>query len=180
MVGVDDPGDKTDVGGVIADDAEFKIAVDQLAGNLARKASAYLDLHLRVQPAILLDVLEEVEGGGLVGADDEATGRVVTKFGEGVFHLVSNVLETARVFEDDPAGVGEEKIFPSAIDQSFSDFVFQTLDGEGDGRLGPQELLSGAGEAFFRRDGLEHLQRVELHSTHTPLGQYKPSLSNHL
>lgn len=115
-IGVDDGGDEAFVAGVEGDEAEFEVAIDELGRDFARKTAADLNLDLGVLGTILLDVAEEVEGSGFVGADGEAAGGVIAEFSEGVVHVAFEVFEAAGEFEDDLAGVGEEEFLGAAVD----------------------------------------------------------------
>ncbi len=109
------------------------------------------------------DVFEQVEGAGLVGADDEAAGGIVAQLGEGVGHFAGEVFKAAGVVEDDVAGVGDQQVLPGTIEQLFVEIGFELGDGEGDGGLGAEELFGRAGEALLGDDGEEDLKRVQLH-----------------
>ena len=67
------------------------------AGILLDKRPAHLHLHLRILPPVALDVLQQIERGGLVGADHEPAGRVVAQLGQRVFQIALQVLEAPRV-----------------------------------------------------------------------------------
>jgi hypothetical protein len=147
----------------VADDAEFQVAVEDLLGDAAREAAADLDLDARVGAAVGADVPQQIEGGGLVGADDEAAGRVVAQLGEGVVELAPEVLEAARVGGDDLAGVGEHDAAAVAVEEALAELGFQALDGERDGGLSSVEFLGRARKAALLGDGVEHLQGVQFH-----------------
>ena len=67
---------------ISGDTRQLQIAVDQLSRNLARKAAADLHLHLRIQPAIVSDMAQQVERGGLVCPDHQSPRRFVPQLGQ--------------------------------------------------------------------------------------------------
>ena len=160
---VDDVAENALVVRLVADDAEFQIAVDQFAGDAAGEAAADLHLNFWVDAAVALNVLEEVEGGGFVGTDDEASGRMVAQFGEGVGEFAFEVLETAGVFEHTSAGVGQHDVFGGPVEEFFAQFSFESLERERHGRLGAPELLRRARKAALVNDGHEYAEGTEFH-----------------
>src|ERR1039458_5549014 len=95
-VGVNGAGLEALVGGIVTDDAEFEVAVQEFVGDLARETAAYLHFDLGVEFAVALDVAEQIENGGLVGTDDEPAGGIVAQFVEGVIELLVKVLKADR------------------------------------------------------------------------------------
>ena len=51
---------------IVADHAQFQIAVNQLRWNLARKRPPHLHLHFRIQPPIALDMPQQIQRRRLV------------------------------------------------------------------------------------------------------------------
>ncbi len=149
MIGVDHHRKQTLVFRIVADHAEFKIAVDQLRRNFARKRPAHLHLHLGIKPPVTLDVAQQVERRGFVGAHDQPAGGIVAQLGQRVLQIGRQVLETPRVVIDDAASIGQQQLLARTVDQLLLQIRFKLLDRERDRGLGAQHLLSGAGEAFL-------------------------------
>src|SRR5215469_2420845 len=87
------------IAGIVADHAQFEIAVDELSGDLARKAAAHLYFHLAIQPPVALDVTEQIQRCRLVRSDHQASGRIVAKFSERVLHLLAQIFKPPRELE---------------------------------------------------------------------------------
>ena len=67
-VGVDHRGGQTLVGRIVADHAQFQVAVQQFVGDLARQAAPHPYADLGIQAPEVLDVAQQVQGGRFVGA----------------------------------------------------------------------------------------------------------------
>ena len=72
-------------------------------------------------------MLQQVQRGRFVGADDEAAGRFVAQLGQGIFELVAQAFKALREIEHGAAGVGEDELFGGAVDELFAQLGFEAL-----------------------------------------------------
>ena len=109
-IGVNHRRNQALIAGIVADHAQFQVAVDQLRRNLARKAAPHLHLDLGIELPVALDMAQQVKRGGFVRADGQPAGRIIAQLGQRVLHLLAQVLEAPRVLQHRLAGVGEHQV----------------------------------------------------------------------
>ncbi len=111
VIGEDHFGDQPIVVGIVADDAQFQIAIDQLRRNLARQAAADLHLDLGIQPPVTArcaaaDTSDVDSLAPMISRPAELSRSSASAFSRSRFQ----VLEAAGVFQHDPAGVGQHQV----------------------------------------------------------------------
>ena len=109
------------------------------------------------------DLGEDVEAGGLLGADgDFAAGRaaLLGDHEEEMAVAVEGVLGEGL---EDAAGGGEGDFAAFAVEEALAYFAFEGLDLGGDGGLGDAQLLGSSGEALLVPDFKEGFELFEVH-----------------
>ena len=165
VVGVDDAGDQAGIVGIVTDDPQLQIALDDLGGDLARLAAPNLDLHARIAPPVAADERKQIERGRFVGADEQATRGIVAQLGQGHVELGGEILEAPGVIQHHLPRIGQTRLAATAIDEDLADLLLQAFHRQGDGRLGARQLDRRTREALLGGDRAKNREGEKVHGS---------------
>jgi len=86
---------------------------------------------------------------GQVYTNRKAASNFIFQFDQGFLRVVAQVEEFFGVFLQGVAGVGQDAFARGAVEERFTDFIFELADGLADRGLGAEEFFGGPGEAAF-------------------------------
>ena len=167
------------VAGIVADHAQFQVAVHNLAGILLEKLRRTCTLTLGYSSPVSLDVLQQIEHRRFVRADHQPPGRIVAQFGQRVFQLL---FAGSRNAGHIPARCGPRRsasLLAGPVDQLLAQLALQPLQRQRNRRLRAQQFLRGARKALLaghRQKTLREYSSIVMRPLLTPL-RYYDSLS---
>ena len=163
VVAAEEDGLDAAIRGQEREDAEVDAAIEDGAGDLARRHAPDLDRHLRMQRGEALDVRQQAVHGRLVGAHDHAAAAHLLELLDGGLGLAGQPQQPLRVILEQTAGLGERAVPGRPVEQPLAQLILDPADRLADGRLGPVEAARRGGETPVRGDGEKRGQVRELH-----------------
>jgi hypothetical protein len=169
LVFVDELNVEAGVGDGEGDNAEVSLAVeDGLNGLGALGADDVEGDAGEALAEVIEEAGEDVEGGGVVGADEEASAGGSLEVGDGHVDVVEAGKAVLGEGFEDAAGGGEGDFASAALEEADAGDLLEGGDLCGDRGLGHEELDGSFGEAFLPTDLEECAELIEVHGT--PLG----------
>ncbi len=134
-IGVNDGGRQPLIARFVADDAKFQIAIGNFSRDTAGESAADLHFHAWVQVPVFFDVFQQIQAGGFVRADSQASRGVIAKFSDSVGQFGFQILEAAGEFEHCSPRVGQNNVARGTVEELFPQLGFQPLKSQRYSRL---------------------------------------------
>ena len=112
---------------------------------------------------VTLDMVEQIQRAGFIGADRQLPGGFVAQLSQGVFKAALEVLEVPGVLEHDFARIGQQQILGGTVDEPLPQLGFKPLNRQGNRRLSAEQFLGGPRKTLLCGHCEKDTQRMHLH-----------------